>query len=1162
MRYAVLGLRAGVGAVQRGELAHTSALWLQFGDQLLALAEEGRWPSIERAARTAGLAPGPQGILDPRLKPFLVIQKGRLFQQRYPDAGILLDKGRYLVVQLPAAVEIPGETCFVVREIQQSQVVFGTRTRAERRAPVAWVQNLVNGLSRTAFEATLQQIVSHPTRHSTSTHFVNAAAWADTQLRALGYGTRIVSFSWSGNTSRNVVAERLGSGVGTRSLVLLTAHLDSINLSGGASAPAPGADDNGTGSAGLLELARVLAAHPSVHDLRLVLFGGEEQGLRGSRDYVASLPPSDRARLLAVINMDMIGVLNTLSPTVLLEGAEVSRSLVESLAAAADDYTSLSVQMSFQPYASDHVPFIEAGLPAVLTIEGADSANTTIHSANDTLNRIHFDLAMEILRMNTAAVANLLGKQGGIMATFDPNIIKLWPLDPGIIKPWPRLHFSGKYPYNRGASVRQERELLERAVGRDETVLANPILVIDRPIYTVNQSLLTYLNRLRFTVHIDIDGSDPLNVVSGTVARGLLLLGAGSAPHFIGRVTSNVPTATGRDLVVTDFTFTWPGTAYTIDRLEISLQARSFFFPPVAQVTFVATGANQRFGPYEVERESTFFHTVEVEVDCEDGAVNPEPFDTHTHPDRPADLPRESLTLESAFAKSGIGITRSASSNVINTTEAGTNNRWNYQELHDAMESHWSAFANDPQWRMWIFLAELADDDSLGGVMFDGDIDEPGGVDRQGTAVFTLCPFFHTAGGDYPQANPPAAEAAVRELFFDLIHETGHAFNLAHSFQKTSVFNPGDVAWDAPAWMPVTNRPQSPSWMNYPDSASPGAGNAAKWFYDQFRFRFDDEENLFLRHAPDSYVQMGNSAWFHNHGRVPENTLDRRLALILRTLRPTVELGEPVLLELKLKNVSDKPVIVHGHLDPSHGPVEVAVTNPRGERRPFLPISQARSFALPAPLDPGKSLYAPLNLSIGRFGCPFKRPGPYRIEASFANRDGSTAAAVLHIFVRPPADLDSVRVASEMFNARVGRVLYVGGSRRMEDANDRIDWVRKQLGESHPASYFLATARALPQAIPYKLLGGRDKAIKLAEPDPEMVEQTLRSIVDRAEEAANSLGHITFRRTVDAYTDCALRARKKADARQAQSTMLKLFEARSVLASVTESVRQRVNELK
>ena len=109
--------------------------------------------------------------------------------------------------------------------------------------------------------------------------------------------------------------------------------------------------------------------------------------------------------------MDMIGTLNTPAPTVLLEGAAVSQGVIDGLAEAAASYTSLAVQTSLNAANSDHVPFISAGLPAVLTIEGADSANDNIHTANDTLTHVDDALAIEILRMNTAFVANAIGKR-------------------------------------------------------------------------------------------------------------------------------------------------------------------------------------------------------------------------------------------------------------------------------------------------------------------------------------------------------------------------------------------------------------------------------------------------------------------------------------------------------------------------------------------------------------------------------------------------------------------------------------------------------------------------------------------------------------------------------------------------------------------------------
>jgi Zn-dependent M28 family amino/carboxypeptidase len=225
---------------------------------------------------------------------------------------------------------------------------------------------------------------------------------------ALGYKTTRLPITVGAGHSENLVGDRPGRGPAPRGLVVVTAHLDSINLAGGPAATAPGADDNASGSAGVLELGRVLAGQGWQHDVRLILFGGEEEGLFGSKQYVAALPAAERARIRGVLNMDMIASKNSPTPTVLLEGAPVSSGQIADLATAAATYTGLKVETSLHPFASDHVPFINAAIPAVLTIEGADSANAHIHSAGDTLDFLDWPLAADILRMNAAALAGWL----------------------------------------------------------------------------------------------------------------------------------------------------------------------------------------------------------------------------------------------------------------------------------------------------------------------------------------------------------------------------------------------------------------------------------------------------------------------------------------------------------------------------------------------------------------------------------------------------------------------------------------------------------------------------------------------------------------------------------------------------------------------------------
>ena len=385
--------------------------WVQFGEESLLLQEE---PQEAKPAATAS-----RGVRMPRREEqvtknemFVVVQNGRLFQQHNPEVPVLHDRGRFLLVKLDPekARELSDkhETCYGLVPLEENHVVFDSREPVASRAPSPAIQAVVNKINRANFDSNLAKLASFPTRNSTSTAFLDAVKFAQTQLKDQGYTTKLQTVSVNAGKSRNIIADKAGSSAGTRKVVIVTAHLDSINLAGGPAANAPGADDNGSGSAGVLEIARALKDHAAAQDLRLILFGGEEQGLFGSKHYVAGLSKAEKNRIRAVVNMDMIGVSNSPTRTVLIEGAPLSQTIIEGLSKAAGTYTQLVVETSLTPFASDHVPFINAQVPAVLTIEGADSTNTNIHSANDTLDKIDSEIALEILRMNVAFVAEQL----------------------------------------------------------------------------------------------------------------------------------------------------------------------------------------------------------------------------------------------------------------------------------------------------------------------------------------------------------------------------------------------------------------------------------------------------------------------------------------------------------------------------------------------------------------------------------------------------------------------------------------------------------------------------------------------------------------------------------------------------------------------------------
>jgi hypothetical protein len=394
-----------VSVVPAGAAADPTARRVRLGDRAVLLRPAGSGMPGERVVT----------ISPDRLH--LVVQNGRTFQQEHPDVPVLADQGRFLVVDIePAtarALTGPEQVCYALLPLPLDTTVFARAEPAEPTAAEPWIQTLVDRVSAGRFRMDLEKLVAYGTRFSTGSPFRAAATAARDELVGLGFVATLAPISVQGKPSLNVIADRPGAGPEPRSVVLVAAHLDSINLAGGPVAMAPGADDNGSGSAGLLSIARIFADHQGIDDLRLILFGGEEQGLYGSRQYVAGLEPAERERIVAVVNMDMIGARNTTEPTVLVEGGEVSRPVMDGLVAAAGTYTTLTVQTSLHPFNSDHVPFIDAGVPAVLTIEGADSANDRVHTDQDIIRYVDEELALQILRMNVAFVAGRIGRLNG-----------------------------------------------------------------------------------------------------------------------------------------------------------------------------------------------------------------------------------------------------------------------------------------------------------------------------------------------------------------------------------------------------------------------------------------------------------------------------------------------------------------------------------------------------------------------------------------------------------------------------------------------------------------------------------------------------------------------------------------------------------------------------
>ncbi|MER5881023.1 M28 family metallopeptidase [Streptomyces sp. NPDC001910] len=189
------------------------------------------------------------------------------------------------------------------------------------------------------------------------------------KLDAAGFTTTVQQFTSGGRTGYNLIADWPGGDTGR--VVMAGSHLDSVTAG-------PGINDNGSGSAAVLETALAVSRsnyQPTKH-LRFAWWGAEELGMVGSRYYVNSLTTANRAKISGYLNFDMIGSPNP-GYFVYDDDPAIEKTFKTY-------FTGIGVSTEIETEGdgrSDHAPFKSAGIPVGGLFSGADYIKTSAQAA-------------------------------------------------------------------------------------------------------------------------------------------------------------------------------------------------------------------------------------------------------------------------------------------------------------------------------------------------------------------------------------------------------------------------------------------------------------------------------------------------------------------------------------------------------------------------------------------------------------------------------------------------------------------------------------------------------------------------------------------------------------------------------------------------------------
>ena len=286
---------------------------------------------------------------------------------------------------------------FQTNIFSQSPVVQQIINSVNQDSIIKFVSEL-SGAVPTLINGTSQTILS---RNKYQPGNALAEAYIKQKLQLYGLSTTIQSFS---STGKNVFGVQTGTEFPNKKYIIC-AHFDDMP----SGTTAPGADDNASGTAAVIEAARIFSQYSFPFTIVYALWDEEEQGLVGS-NYYAIQAANAGDSILGVINMDMIAYDGNNDGN-----ADVHTSSIANTTALKDKMLEVNLVYGInldldvvpaQPY-SDHQSFLNQGYSAILLIEDDDDFHPAYHTVNDNLSYYNQPYFIKMSKLSLGTLATL-----------------------------------------------------------------------------------------------------------------------------------------------------------------------------------------------------------------------------------------------------------------------------------------------------------------------------------------------------------------------------------------------------------------------------------------------------------------------------------------------------------------------------------------------------------------------------------------------------------------------------------------------------------------------------------------------------------------------------------------------------------------------------------